>query len=92
MATVEHEGVPQLERAKMESWLNHLNDPPLLDLGNRQQVAEVVGVFIAATFDAAVEAHRSGITSAAEPEDDVPPGWDNASLLAQMKQSDATFR
>lgn len=73
---------------RFAAWQQALGMPPTYNLTDRAAVTEQLGRLSVATFTAAAEKALRGDdgTTAAAVEEDVPPGWENDTLLAQMQQ------
>lgn len=82
----EREGTKDTERAAVRAWIETLTLPPVSGISDLAASARVIGVFMADTVTRASAAHRGGVTAVADDEG-VPQGWDNASLLVEMKRS-----
>lgn len=68
---------------EFQAWLTGLRTPPVFTLADTDMVSRLMAATLTARWREAAAAEQSGVVD----EGDVPAGWDNAALLAEMQAS-----
>lgn len=70
------------------TWVDELNNPPRINLSDGTGFRRLLTEWMADKYGKSIEAYESRRTAVADDEGiAVPDGWDNASLLEEMKRS-----
>lgn len=68
---------------RFQAWVSTLNTPPVFTLADKDIVSALMMRTLLAKWREAAEAEQRGTVD----EGDVPAGWDNDTLLAEMRAS-----